>query len=180
VRRPHLSTGAWIAGGLVAAAMLVPGIAYATSTVTQIVGKNGTTVAQVTPASQLQVTEVAPGSFFSKFASSDNAGSFDCDTLTTAPANQGVIVREIRATTFQGDSKDYVIFIAGADCVGSRIGEVNGGDADSNIDLSIDPGFSIPAGTPITYIVHDFSGNLQADLQVDGYLVPKGNVITTS
>jgi hypothetical protein len=51
VRRPHLSTGAWIAGGLVAAAMLVPGIAYATL----IAGTNGTTLAQVTPASQLQV-----------------------------------------------------------------------------------------------------------------------------
>ena len=180
MRRPHLSTGAWIAGGLVAAAMLAPGIAYATATITQIAGKNGTTVAQVTPANQLQVSEIAPGSFFSKFVSSDNAGTSDCETLTTTPATKGLIVREIRATTFQGDSKDYVIFFAGASCFGSRIGEVNGGDADSNIELPLNPGFSVPADTPVSYLVHDFSGNLQVDLQVDGYYVPKGNVITTS
>jgi hypothetical protein len=76
--------------------------------------------------------------------SADNSGAEDCGTVTTTPANKGLIVRDIRVTTFQGDTKDYVIFIVGANCFGSRIGH-HGGDADSNIDLPIDPGFSVPA-----------------------------------
>jgi hypothetical protein len=175
MRRPHLSTGAWIAGGLLGAALLVPGISYAAATMTKIVGTNGTTVAQVTRANQLQATETAPANFYSQTADSYNETLGSCDTLTTTPANKGLIIQDVRATTYQGVSKDTLYFFAGANCTGPSLAVLNAGDADSNIDQQITPGFAIPAATSISYLVYDGDGNMQIGFTLDGYYVPKAD-----
>jgi hypothetical protein len=176
VRRFQLSTGAWIAFGLIAAAMLIPGISYAAATVTQIAGKNGTTVAQVTAANQLLTAEVAPAGFWSTTTTSDLDANGTCRSLTTTPASNGVIVREIRGSVFAGTSQDTITFYAGSGCIGPVIGLFAGG-GDTNFAVPIDPGVSIPANTTISYLVIDQSAKFQSWFWLDGYKVPKGNPI---
>src|SRR5262245_29768609 len=119
MKRPHLPLGAWIAGGLIAAALVVPGIAYAATAATQIAGKNGTTVAHVTAAGQLQATEAGPASFFTQVAETLDEPTSTCRTFYTTPASKGLVVRDIRSLVVHGETGDGITLWAGSDCDGA-------------------------------------------------------------
>jgi hypothetical protein len=177
MKRPHLPLGAWIAGGLIAAALVVPGISYAAGAVTQIAGKNGTTVANVTAAGQLQTTEAGPAGFFTQVAETLDESTGTCRTFYTTPATRGLVIRDIRSLVVHADSGDGITLWAGSDCDGAPFAII-GGDSKGNVTTPITPGFSIPADTTISFSVADASQQLEMIFWVDGYYVPKGNPLT--
>jgi hypothetical protein len=90
-----IPTGAWIAGGLVAAAMVVPGVSYAAATLTQIVGTNGTTTANVSKAHQLLTAEATPSAFFTGQTSVSGTSSTVCQSFASPPAGHGAVLARI-------------------------------------------------------------------------------------
>jgi hypothetical protein len=167
-----IPTGAWIAGGLVAAAMLAPGIAYATATMTQIVGTNGTTVAQVSKAKQLYVAPSDPNTVVSFSSGYDGSTTSSCLTLATPPTGKALVITDIRYSVSKGSPADHLYLTNTVGC----------GAGGTVIDAVLPAGngeYTFPAGLPVhatsalSFHVANSSGT-EDDVTVyaDGYTVP--------
>ena len=176
-----LPTGAWIAGGLIAAALIVPGVTYAAATLTQIVGTNGKIVAQVTKDHQLLTAAAAPANLFASglFAASGGVGTSACFVAATPPGTNGLVLSQMTYTVQQGgDPTDTIEFFTDSSCI-SPVAEV--GFTPGNGVLPLDPGVAVPSGGHLyTKVVN--KSNLPDKIQCffHGYTVPAGVVAATS
>lgn len=169
-----LPTGAWIAVGLVAAALLVPGASFAAATMTQIVGGNGAApVAGVSKANQLFTGPAAPASYFTIQGGTSVNGSVVCVDLGAVPAGKAAIITGFRTTVYEGSSNSDVLLYPNANCSDAPFAEVSGVDGTSDQQLA--PGFAVPDGTHLSWFVASPT-SFVVDGHIDGYSVPKGAV----
>ena len=167
-----IPTGAWIAGGLVAAAMVVPGAAYATATLTQIVGTNGTTVAQVSKAKQLYTTPSDPNTAVSFQNSYAGNTTSSCLTLATPPTGKALVITDIRYNVSAGDSSDllYVTNTSGCGAGGAVIEAVL---TAGNGEYTFPAGLPVHATSALSFHVANSSGSQDnVAVYADGYTVP--------
>jgi hypothetical protein len=176
-----LPTGAWIAGGLIVAALVVPGGTYAAATLTQIVGANGKTVVNVTKDHQLLTASAAPTSLFTAalLATSNAAGTSSCVVATSTHGTGGLVLRQIRYTVLQGGgSTDTIEFFSDASCT-SPVAEV--AFTPGNGAVPLDPGVAVPgAGHLYARIVNQTGATDKIQCFFDGYDVPAGAVAAAS
>lgn len=166
-----LSTGAWIAVGLVVGLVLAPAGAIAATSLVGIVAANGTR-AGVTGAGQLNVAEAGPVTFRELGVPSPSG----CATIFKVPAVDGFIIKSITFDTWADPTPgggNVAAVYSGAGC--SAANEVfvanPGGVGDSTVPF--DPGFAVGPNGILTYNV---GGNVLADVYITGYLVPKADV----
>lgn len=177
-----LPTGAWIAGGLIVAALVVPGATYAAAaTLTQIVGTNGKSVAQVDKAHQLLTASAAPSGLFTSglLATSNAAGTSSCFVAATTPGANGLVLRQITYTVLQGGgSTDTIEFFSDSSCI-SPVAEI--GLTPGNGQVPLDPGVAVTGGGNLYVRVVNVSG-AQTKIQCffHGYSVPAGSVAATA
>jgi hypothetical protein len=175
-----LPTGAWIAGGLVVAALIVPGVSYATATLTELVGTNGTTAADVSKGHQLLTAEATPANFFSASTAVYGTNSTTCTALTGPTTGHGLVLRDVRYTVYDGDgtldSALFYVGTCGASFPFARIGLNEG-----NGEFTLDPGVGVPAGSQIYYELQNYSeATDDAYIIIDGYQVPGADVPAAS
>jgi hypothetical protein len=167
-----IPTGAWIAGGLVAAAMLVPGVAYAAATMTQIVGTNGTTVAQVSTAHQLLVAPAGPSSEFSFNSGYSGATDSMCMALGSMPAGKALIVTDVRYTVNAGSAGDTLFVSNNSGCGAGTVAEIALTPGNGEYELPAGMGISA-AGGGLSFHVKNTSGTTDSVfVTADGYTVP--------
>src|SRR5215831_573999 len=107
--RRNLPSAAWIAVGMVAVALLVPTIgAAATAQLVQIQG------AAFSKGHEMKVTQ-APPSMYRQYEVQNESNSMNsCVTVTTLPAANGMVVRELRADWFTASTySERIAFYAG-------------------------------------------------------------------
>jgi hypothetical protein len=167
-----LPTGAWIAIGLMASAILVPASAIATTSLVGLVGANGVR-AGVTNAAQLRTAETSPGSFLVFNRNGLISGLGNCMPLTTNVGTRGYVIKQAVFNVFvtgagQGnylalytdDSCDTFIAIQTPPTVGTFV-------------YPIDPGYAIQAGGGLWA---EAFGQVQGGVTVYGYTVPANDV----
>jgi hypothetical protein len=166
-----LPTGAWIAGGLVTAALLVPGVTYAAATMTEIVGANNKPV-KVSKESQLYV---APADAANDVMLTDGVvgsvptGCYDINTLSSS--GSAAVLTGFRASVAAGSAAtDEVDLYVGANCEGAFVADFTG--QTGGFAQTISPGVPVPAGTHLSVKVTNPSGTLSAKFFTDGYTVP--------
>ena len=169
-------TGAWIAGGLVAAAMLVPGVSYAAATLTQIAGTNGKTIAQVSKARQLYVAPSDPSAAVTFEAGYASASSSSCLTLGTAPAGNALVITDLRYDVSAGDpALDTVYVSANTGCGAPAVIQL--APTAGNGEFQFPAGLAVPAGSGLSFHVVNGSGSVDGiTLYADGYTVPSSAV----
>ena len=171
-----LPTGAWIAGGLIAAALIIPGVSYAVASQMQIVGTNGTTVADVSKAHQLLTAPVAPSSLFT------TEGGFGvltsgCEPIGSVPSGKAAVIHQITLDISSGSSLDSGYIFASSGCsANSLVGEFNFGGPATQV-LTFGDGFTVPTGGGISVsVVHGSTVADEVDAYVSGDSVPTAAV----
>lgn len=168
-----IPTGAWIAGGLVAAAMLAPGVAYATATLTQIVGTNGTTVAQVSKARQVYVAPTDPANAVTFEAGYSGTADSGCLTLGTVPTGKAVVITDLRYTVNAGGANagDTLYLSANTGCGAPSVAQIL--LTQGNGEYQFPAGLAVHASTGLSFVVKDLSGATDnVVIYADGYTVP--------
>jgi hypothetical protein len=169
-----LPTGAWIAVGLVTAALVVPGASFAAATMTEIVGSNGAApVVGVSKANQLFTGSAAPASYFTIEGATSVNTSNTCVDLGSVPAGKAAIITGFRTAVYQGSSNSDVLLYPSANCSGAVFAEISG--APGTTDQQIAPGFAVPAGTHLSWFVAS-NTSFVVDGHIDGYSVPTAAV----
>jgi hypothetical protein len=93
MRRPHLSTGAWLFSGIVAAALITPAGVYAAVNSRVAIGNPGNALtATVTSQHQLMTTTVAPSQVVRAVTVSISAG---CKAVYSPPAHKAIVVTSV-------------------------------------------------------------------------------------
>lgn len=169
-----LPTGAWIAVGLVTAALLVPGASFAAATMTQIVGGNGAApVAGVDKANQLFTGPAAPASYFTMPLGTSVNNSSVCVDLGAIPAGKAAIITDFRTTVYQGSSGSDLLLYPTSNCSNAPLAEANGVLGTTNQQIT--PGYGVPAGTHLSTFVASGTSFI-VDGYIDGYSVPSAAV----
>jgi hypothetical protein len=168
--RRRLSAAAWVAIGVLGAAIIAPASAYAASNWVGIVGSNGSRVA-VTPAGQLQETQTSPGNFVALFSPADGT----CEHIYKVPNGKALIIESVTFNTFDltepaGDGT-FAALYADADCAAPYfLDDDPAGTGENSVPLT--PGVALKSGTPISVL----NSGLDAEVYVFGYLVPSSEV----
>ena len=93
MRRPRMSTGAWIFTGLICAAVIAPASVYAASlTKIALYNSSGTYAAAVTPDHQLLTTPTGSNRVVRISGGSNTA---NCKTIYTPPAGKAIVVTSV-------------------------------------------------------------------------------------
>jgi hypothetical protein len=106
MRRPHLSTGAWIFTGLVCAAVIAPATVYAAAAAkVALTNPSGTIAVGVTAQNQLLTTDTYPSRVVRALKVMNGAG---CIGVYTPPAGKAIVVTSVvynYGTGFEGDEE---------------------------------------------------------------------------
>ena len=169
--------GAWLAIGLVCGALLAPAAVYGAATLTQIVGTNGTTVAQVDQAHQLLTTEIAPASVVT---ASGTVNSSTCELLYTIPAGKALILKAaffyLSSSASSGTGGEADLYSNAACSTPIDVtGTVPTGGT-STIPLNLGVGWPIPAKTVLYAKAFAAIGTVA----INGYLVGSASVPATA
>jgi hypothetical protein len=94
MRRPRMSTGAWICTGLICAAIIAPATVYAASiTKVLVAGPGGTNVATVTAQHQLLTAQISPSQVVRVVKGVPSGGG--CTTVYTPPTGKAIVVTSV-------------------------------------------------------------------------------------
>ncbi len=172
-----IPTGAWIAGGLIAAAMLVPGVAYAAATLTQIVGTNGTTVANVSPAHQLLTAPANPASGVSYSGGySDSVATSACKSIATLPTGKALVATDVRWSVNAGSAQDILYVSGDSGCGAGYLAQVALTPGNGEFQLPAGLGVSATNGGLSFHVVNTSGATDTFSVNVDGYTVPSNAV----
>lgn len=166
MKRPRMSTGAWIFAGLVSAAVIAPATVYAATTSRVAIGTtNNSNTANVTSQHQLLTTIVAPQQVIHIDASS-NSGT--CQTVYTPPAGKGIDVTSVTYDLGVGGSggDQSNAALTNAACTFAYDFARTSQTWDSTYH-------SFPLGLPMPKLVLDSNA---AGVTVTGYLIPANQV----
>jgi hypothetical protein len=175
-----LPIGAWIAIGLVGAAILVPASAVATTSLFGLVGPNGVR-AGVTNASQLKTAEAAPGTFMVFNRNGLVPGPGNCQPLTSDVGTRGYVIKQVVFNVFVDTNPGQGEFIAlytDPDCSGDFVAVETPATVGTYV-YPIDPGYGIQSGGGLWAQAF---GHVQGGVTTYGYTVPAGDVpfVTTT
>lgn len=162
MRRPRMSTGAWICTGLIAAAVIAPTTVYAASLAkTALVGLRGTNTADVTRQHQLLTTPIGP----SRVVHANAGVPGPCKAIYTPPAGKAIVVTSVVYTYGSGvqGSEDFGGLFSGAGC-GDIVDQIDQIDKFGSIE------HTFPTGLPMKAVYGDSSGG-QINYFLTGYLI---------
>lgn len=170
-----LPGGAWIAAGLVIAALVVPGVTYATASLTEITGTNGTTPANVTPAHQLFTATTAPGNAV-VLTGSASLQSSTCFSFRMPATGKAIVLRDLRTSIQSGGGADIVFVSVDPTTCGTPFAQVELQTL-GNDEITFDPGIPVPAGDRV-WIQLGHSSDVEDTfwMDADGYTVPNAAV----
>lgn len=158
---------------MVVGSLAIPRFASAVGTIVTIQGGGSTNKAAVTGAGQVLGAESATTGFHEYKTS---FGAQGCRTLVTVPAQRGLILKQaVMTVTFSQGAGNVLVLYAGASCLGPEFLRV-GGLPGTTTTIPLEPGFAFAAGEKISGQV----GNIDVDLHLFGYLVPKAAVPATT
>ena len=173
--KPSLPGGAWIAAGLVVAAIIAPGVSYAAGTLTEIVGLNGTTAANVTAAHQLLTATATPASAV-VLSGSASLESSACVAMRMPVTGKAIVLRDIRTSVQSGTSPDILFISVDPTTCGTPFANFALGGV-VNDEIRFDPGIPVPAGDKVWIQLANSSGTEESFfMDADGYVVPNGDV----
>lgn len=162
MRRPRMSTGAWIFAGLVSAAVIAPATVYAaTITKVALVGSDGTT-AGVTPQHQLLTVPIGP----SKVVHAVKVVHSGCTVVYSPPAGKAIVVTSV-VYNFGSGTQGTEVFggMFGPGCTAA-----NQVDQIDQIDKFGSVEHTFPTGVPLANVSFTSSGSDLAVFVV-GYLI---------
>ena len=174
-RIPRLPNALWLAIGLTAGAAFAPVAAQATgSALTEIVGPSHTP-AVVSPANRLLTSEASPASTRGYHFFADSAL---CTKVMTTPTGGGYILKQAQVDTYNdptpGSGDAVEIWIGG--CYGFPLASIHAGSVGLST-FTFDPGQALAPGTSLFAYA---SGNIAAQVWLQGYVVPKAAVTVSS
>jgi len=175
-RLRSLSTGAWIAIGLVAGSILAPATAVAATSLVGIVGPNNVR-AGVTSAGQLRTAEAAPYAF--QVYARNGVVSGGCSVITTSVGTKAYIAKQVVFNVYEDPTPgagDYVALYSDAACSSQPIAVVTPGLVNA-WTYPLDPGFAIQAGGGL---YAQAFGGVESDVTVYGYTVGATDVPATT
>jgi hypothetical protein len=163
MRRPRMSTGAWIFTGLVCAAVIAPASVYAASiTKVALVGSGSTHGATVTTQGQLLTTSMSPGRVIHAVATT--ATNTSCQAVYTPPANKAIVVTSVSYTFGSGTqgAENYGgLFSKSCDAIYDQIDGVQAFDTVER---------TYPTGLPMNGVAVNSTGG-SITVFVVGYLI---------
>ena len=163
MRRPKMSTGAWIFTGLVCAAVIAPVSVYAaTVTNVRLLGASGT-VAGVTSQRQILTTQIAPSHVI--HAAKNVNGP--CTVVYTPPAGKGIVVTSVvynYGSGVQGNENFGGLFNPGCSGSNSIVDQIDQVDKYGSIQ------HLFPTGLPMKGVSATSAGGT-ISVFITGYLV---------
>lgn len=162
MRRPRMSTGAWIFLGLICAAVIAPvGVYAATVTNVRLLGAGSTTAASVTAQHQLLTTQIAPARVIHKEAGVPGP----CKAVYTPPAGKGIVVTSVVYTYGSGvqGNENFGGLFNGAGC-SDIVDQIDQIDKFGSIQ------HTFPTGLPMKSVYGTASGG-QINMFLTGYLI---------
>jgi len=176
-RLRSLSTGEWIAIGLVVGSILAPAAAVAATTVVGIIGPNNVR-ASVSYAGQLKTVEAQPSNLI-VFAR-NGVVSGGCSTVTANVGTRGYVAKQVVFDVYSQDSTpgpaDFIALYTDASCSTQPIAMVTPATVNA-WTYPLDPGFGIQAGGGL---YAQAFGAVESNVSVYGYTVPTTDVPTTT
>jgi hypothetical protein len=172
-RLRSLSAGAWIAIGLVAAAILVPASAVATTSLVGLVGANGIR-AGVTNASQLKTTEASPGAFMVFRRNGLVPGPGNCLPLTANVGTRGYVIKQVVFNVFvdpNAGQGEFIALFTDDNC--ENLIAIDTPPTVGTFVYPIEPGFGVQAGGGLWAQAF---GHVQGGVTTYGYSVPASDV----
>jgi len=162
MRRPDMSTGAWLFCGIVTAALIAPAGVYAAVNSHVAIGNVGnSTTATVTPDHQLLATTIDPKSIV-RFSGGNLSGG--CQPIYIPPAGKALMITNV---TFELDSgapgAHSIEYLLNGDCVDYY-------DVVVTTQAYFTEQHTYPAGLPVASLA--ISNNYLASVFVVGYLIP--------
>lgn len=171
MRRPHLSTGAWIFASVIAAAIVAPTAVYAAASSTVAIGNaHGTLTATVTANHQLLTTTVLTKDIVHTHGSTDDGV---CTTVYTPPAGDAIVVTSVTyhmySNTTGGFNAAWLTTAAGC---GSLYDVADTDQKDETESRTFPTGLPMPS-------VGILCAGAHAELWITGYLIPASGLPAT-
>jgi hypothetical protein len=165
-----LPAAAWVAVGLLGAAIIAPATAIAGTNLVSIIGAHGVHAA-VTPDGQLQTTETAPGSVVDLFG---GQVSGKCLKVYTVPHGKALIIENVTfnnlIVTATGPGNFTGIYPTSS-C--SRYFLDNNPSTPGEVSVPTSPGIALKQGSTI---YEESSSTVDSEVYLFGYLVPASEV----
>jgi hypothetical protein len=165
MRRPHMSTGAWIFASVVAASVIAPTVVYAAATSTVAIGTTAnSSTANVTTQHQLLTATVAPRDVV-RFDGAV-AGTV-CQPLYTPPAGKAVVLTSVTFDVATGTAGVAAYgYLLDASC-GTIYDYVDSRQASETQSRTY------PIGLPMPSVgIFGGSGQVVIRAYITGYLIP--------
>jgi hypothetical protein len=162
MRRPKMSTGAWIFTGLICAAVIAPASVYAAAvTKFALSNSSGSNVATITSQHQLLTTTIGP----SHVVHAEGGAPGPCKAIYTPPAGKAIVLTSVVYTYGSGaqGSEDFGGLFAGPGC-GDIVDQIDQIDKFGSIE------HTFPIGLPMGAVYGDSSGG-QINFFLTGYLI---------
>jgi hypothetical protein len=167
VRRPHMSTGAWIFTGLVSAAVLAPASVYAvTASDVRLVGSPAANYASVTTQHQVLTAPISPQNVVTAVTVVQSG----CQTVYTPPAGKAIMVTSVTYNYGSGTAgvENFGGLLDGA-C--SKVYDQIDGVAAYDVIQH-----TFPTGIPMAGVAATSSGTGAITVFIQGYLIPSSAV----
>jgi hypothetical protein len=176
-RLRNLAPSGWVTVGLVIGAIILPTAALAAFSDVRIVGTNGSTQAQVTPANQLRVAEIDP--FRITMFTFDPILSNNCQSQNV-PAGSSFMLKQavIDAYEVNQPTTPLSVFVyAAKGCPGTgAVGSVTPATTGTTT-IPFEPGIPIKSGEGVSvYVQGTASGTVTARIHLLGYTMPASAV----
>lgn len=161
MRRPRMSTGAWIFTGLICAAVIAPASVYAAAAAkTQLIGSTTSHTANVTAQGQLLTVPIPP----SHVLHVSKVAQGGCTTIYTPPAGKGIVVTSIVYNFGNGTGNETFGGLYNAGCSGDTWDQIDQVDKFGSVQ------HVFPTGLPMNGISVTNSGS-SIEVFVVGYLI---------
>ena len=163
MRRPRMSTGAWIFTGLICAAVIAPASVYAASlTKIALYNSSATYSAGITPQHQLLTTAIGSNSVVRISGGSNTA---NCKTIYTPPTGKAIVVTSVVYTFGTGvPGQEQFGGLGPINCT-AIYDQFDGVQAYDTIQ------HTYPTGLPMRSVAISNSANKLVNVFIVGYLI---------
>ena len=164
MRRPHMSTGAWIFASVIAASVIAPTAVYAAATSTVAIGNTAnSTTASVTTQHQLLTAAIAPNNVVHAFATT---GNFGCATAYTPPAGKAIVVASVTYDMWGNTAGQENVAYLNPGCTANVYDIV-----DTSLSVETETR-TFPLGLPMPSVSITSNGPANVNMTITGYLIP--------
>jgi hypothetical protein len=164
-----MPAAAWVAVGLLGAAIIAPAAAVAGTNLVTIIGAHNVH-AGVTPDGQLQTTETGPGAFVNIYGTAENS----CFKAYTVPHGKALIIENVTFNTLSVTTTgpgNFTGIYPTSSC--SRYFLDNNPGVTGEVSVPTSPGIALKQGSTI---YEESSSSVDSEVYLFGYLVPASEV----